>query len=63
MNNSREMRIIFDGIPGGLLHRPLPLLRLDHLLLPRDHVAWRVEGARAHVHPQDGQAPAPHSLA
>ena len=57
------MRIILDDIPGGLLHRPLPVLRPDDLLLPWDHVARGVEGARPHVHPQDGQVAPPHSLA
>ena len=52
-----------ENFPGGLLHGPVPLLRLDHLLLPGDHVAWCIEGARPYVHPQDGQASAPHSVA
>ena len=49
--------------PGGLLHSPLPLLRAHDLLLSRDHVARGLQGPRTHVHTQDGQTVAAHSLA
>ena len=52
-----------EPFTGGLLHCPLPLLCAHDLLLPGDHVARGLQGPRSHVHPQDGQTVAAHSLA